>query len=242
MKKFALVVGASGSIGSAICKRLACEGWSLYMHYFQNKKNLDLLLTELIEKYPEQEFIPVQANFFEEEGATALAKQIFSLQAIIFSAGHTYYSLLEDTPTEEMEKLWKVHVQNPMKLIAQLSTKLRQNEKSYIIFIGSIWGETGASFETVYSAVKGAQHAFVKAYAKEAASQRIFVNAIAPGFIDTEMNQPLTDEERVEILQQIPLKKFGTSDDVAKLTSFLISGNADYMTGEVIKLNGGWYI
>lgn len=242
MKKFALVVGASGGIGNAICKRLANEGWSLYMHYFLNKNNIEKLLKQLTEQFPDQEFIPVQSDFFSEKGADVLAKQIFSIQAIVFSAGHTYSGLLEDTSIEEMEKLWKVHVRNPMKLIALLSPKMRTNEKSYIIFIGSIWGETGASFETVYSAVKGAQHAFVKAYAKEVAHQRTYVNAIAPGFIDTEMNQSFSEEERFEILQQIPLKKFGIPDDVAKFVAFLMSGNADYMTGHIVKLNGGWYI
>lgn len=241
MKKFALVVGASGDIGSAICKRLANEGWSLYMHYFQNKKKIDRLLKELMDQYPNQEFIPVKADFFSEEGAENLSKQLFSVQGIVFSAGHTYNGLLEDTPTEEMEKLWRVHVQNPMKLIALLSEKLRKNKKSYIIFIGSIWGETGASNEVVYSAVKGAQHAFVKAYAKEC-TPNINVNAIAPGFIDTVMNQSFSEEERFEILQEIPLGKFGTSSDVANLVAFLMSGNANYMTGVIVKLNGGWYI
>lgn len=242
MKKFALVIGASGSIGNAICKRLADDGWSLYMHYFQNEKSISTLLEKLTDDFPNQEFIPVQGDFFAESGAQQIANQIFSIQAIVFSAGHTYFGLLEDTPATELDKLWKVHVENPMKLIAKLSSKLRQNDQSYIVFIGSIWGQTGASFETVYSAVKGAQHAFVKAYAKEVAYQKTTVNAIAPGFIDTGMNQHLTDEERQQILEEIPLNKFGIPDDVANMVSFIMSGKANYLTGEIVKLNGGWYI
>lgn len=242
MKKFALVIGASGSIGNAICKRLAHDGWSLYMHYFQNKEAINELTNSLSTEFPNQEFIPVQGDFFADNGAEQITRQLFSIQAVVFSAGHTYFGLLEDTPAEEMNKLWKVHVENPMKLLTHLSPKFRQNEHSYVVFIGSIWGQTGASFETVYSAVKGAQHAFVKAYAKEVAHHKITVNAIAPGFIDTGMNGHLTEDERNEILEEIPLNKFGTPVDVANLVSFVMSGKADYMTGEILKLNGGWYI
>lgn len=141
-----------------------------------------------------------------------------------------------------MSKLWKVHVQNPMRLLALTSKKLRVNLVSYVLFIGSIWGEAGAAGESVYSAVKGAQHAFVKSYAKEVAFNQIRVNAIAPGFIDTVMNQQLDEEERASINDEIPLGYAGSTEDVAKMVSFYLSGQADYVTGQIIRLNGGWYI
>lgn len=242
MKKFALILGASGAIGSAICKRLAKEGWSLYMHYNQNKKKIDELMQELSTQYVDQEFIPIHANFANDQGAEIVASQIFSLQAIIFANGHAYYGLIEETPVEEMDSLWKVHVQNPMHLLAILAKKLRVNQVSYVLFIGSIWGETGAAFETAYATVKGAQHAFVKAYSKEVAPQQIIVNAISPGFIQTEMNNHLDDEEKQQIINDIPLQRAGTSEDIANLVSFYISGQADYVTGQIIRVNGGWYI
>ncbi|QCR31865.1 elongation factor P 5-aminopentanone reductase [Lysinibacillus sp. SGAir0095] len=242
MKKFALVVGASGAIGNAIAKRLAADGWSLYLHYHQGRAKVEQLIKELTNAYPEQEFLMVQADFASEEGADRLAPQIYSLQAIVFAGGHSYYGLIEDTPVSEMDKLWKVHVQNPMRVIALLSSKLRKNEKSHVLFIGSIWGEAGAALESVYSAVKGAQHAFVKSYAKEVAYNHILVNAIAPGLIDTSMNQHLNEEEKQALYEEIPLARAGNVEDVANLASFYLSGQANYVTGQIIRINGGWYI
>ena len=242
MKKYALVVGASGAIGSAICAELANNGWSLYLHYNSTAERVHEHTEQLHAKYPDQEFIPVQADFAQDDGAEHLAKQLFTLQAVVFAGGHAFFGLIEDTPVEEMSKLWKVHVQNPMRLLALTSKKLRVNLVSYVMFIGSIWGEAGAAGESVYSAVKGAQHAFVKSYAKEVAFNQIRVNAIAPGFIDTVMNHHLDEEERASINDEIPLGYAGSTEDVAKMVSFYLSGQADYVTGQIIRLNGGWYI
>ncbi|MFC7685348.1 elongation factor P 5-aminopentanone reductase [Ureibacillus sp. GCM10028918] len=242
MKKFALVLGASGAIGNAIAKRLASDGWSLYLHFNQGRFKVADLVEELMMEFPEQEFLMVQADFASEDGADRLAPQIYSLQAIVFAGGHSFYGLIEDTPTEEMSKLWKVHVQNPIRLLALLSSKLRKNDKSHVLFIGSIWGEAGAAFESVYSAVKGAQHAFVKSYAKEVAYNHILVNAIAPGLIDTSMNKHLNEEERLALYEEIPLARAGNVEDVANLASFYLSGQANYVTGQIIRINGGWYI
>lgn len=242
MKKFALILGASGAIGSAICKRLAEDGWSLYMHYNHNETKVMRLREELSSQYTEQEFLVVQADFSSDVGAETLVNQIYSLQAIVFANGHAFYGLIEDTSVEEMENLWKVHVQNPMRLLALISNKLRSNDVSYVLFIGSIWGEAGAAYETVYATVKGAQHAFVKAYSKEVALQHILVNAISPGFIETSMNYHLSDEDKQQILDEIPLQRAGKTEDIANLVAFYISGQADYVTGQIIRVNGGWYI
>ena len=242
MKKFALVVGASGAIGNAIARRLAADGWSLYLHFNEGREKIQELAEALREEFLEQEFLVVQADFASAEGAEVLVPQIYSIEAVVFAGGHSYYGLLEDTPVLEMDKLWKVHVQNPLRVLALLSQKLRNNETSHVLFIGSIWGETGAALESVYSAVKGAQHAFVKSYAKEVAYNHILVNAIAPGLIDTSMNQHLDEEERQALYEEIPLARAGKVEDVANLVGFYLSGQANYVTGQIIRINGGWYI
>lgn len=242
MKKFALVCGASGAIGEEICRQLAQDGWSLYLHYNANKEKVHQLYVQLAESYPQQEFMPVQADFSTDTGAEQLAAQIFSVKAIIFANGHAYYGLLEDTSSADMNKLWCVHVQNPMRTTALLASKLRAHEVSYVLVVGSIWGDAGAAGEVVYSAVKGAQHSFVKAYAQEVAYNGIRVNAIAPGFIDTVMNAKLDTAEREELVSQIPLQTFGETSDIANMVAFYVSGKADYVTGQIIRVNGGWYI
>ena len=242
MKKFALVLGASGEIGRAICRSLADDGWSIYIHFSNNEKAAQALYCSLSENFPAQEFMLVQGDFSKISGAKSLASQIFNVQAIVFANGQAHYSLLEDTAVEDMEALWRVHVQNPMRLTALLSSKLRAHDVSYVLFIGSIWGEAGSAGEALYATVKGAQHAFVKSYAKEAALSRIRVNAVAPGFINTTMNSHLSEEELEYILEDIPLGKTGQTTDVAEMVRFYLSGKADYVTGQIIRLNGGWYI
>ncbi|MDN4607401.1 elongation factor P 5-aminopentanone reductase [Sporosarcina highlanderae] len=242
MKRFAVILGASGGIGEAISRKLAADGWSLYLHFNKNNGRVSLLQKELSALYPNGEFHIVQSDFSKQEGAEILAAQVGHVQAVIVASGQSMLKLLTDTTGQDMDALWRVHLQNPALFISYISSQLRSHPVSYIVFIGSIWGNTGAANEVMYSAVKGAQHAFVKAYAKEAAYTGTRVNAIAPGWIETQMNNELSDEDRQMVIHQIPLQKTGLPEEVADFASFLISGKADYMTGEIVNLNGGWYI
>ncbi len=239
---FCVVLGATGGIGQVICTKLASSGWSIYIHYNANAKKAEALQKELSSQYPHLDFITVQADFSKEDGAARLAEQTRQTRAIVVANGQAMYKLLSETTHEEMDALWKVHMQNPAAFIGRISSQLRRYDKSYIVFIGSIWGSMGAAGEVMYSAVKGAQHAFVKAYAKEAAYSGIRVNAVAPGWIETRMNDEFTEEERQMIIDEIPLMATGTPSDVAGAVDFLLSGQADYMTGEIMKINGGWYM
>lgn len=241
-KKFALVVGASGEIGHAISYKLADAGWSLYLHYASNKELIKRLIEKLEETYPESEFISVQADMRDAESVEKLSSSIFSIKSVVFAQGHSLYKGLEDTSLEDIRHLFQVHVEHPMYLVAQLTPKLRKSDNASIVFVGSIWGETGASYEVAYSAAKGAQHSFVKAYAKEVASQRITVNTVAPGFIDTKMNHHIDHEVRQLLLDEIPAGVFGSAEDVANTVLFLVSEQANYITGQIIRVNGGWYI
>lgn len=241
-KKFALVVGASGEIGIATSLSMAEAGWSLYLHFASNKEKVDELIVALNLAYPEQEFLPIQADLIDTSAIEVIVNSIYSLQSIVFAQGQSLYKGIEETSLEEIRHLFQVHVEHPMFLAGRLAPKLRKHEHSSIIFIGSIWGETGASYEAAYSAAKGAQHAFVKAYAKEVAMQKTNVNVVAPGFIDTKMNAHLDDESREFILEEIPAGIFGKPQDVANVVVFLASEHAYYITGQVIRVNGGWYI
>lgn len=239
---FVLVLGATGDIGQTICRQLASSGWSIYIHYHQQAEEAEKLATMLHNDYPTLTFTTIQADFGTDKAVEEIVELVSTVRAIVVANGQSMTKLLTETTAGDMNALWKVHMQNPARLVSLLSNRLRQHETSYVLFIGSIWGNTGAAGEVMYSAVKGAQHAFVKAYAKEASYGGIRVNAIAPGWIETRMNDEIPADEKALVMEEIPLLTTGTPQQVADFVDFLLSGKADYMTGEILKLNGGWYI
>lgn len=240
MKRFCLVLGASGAIGSATARELAKDGFSLYLQY--NRHSVTTLAEELMADYPAQEFMMIQADLNLPGAAEKLAQSIFDIEAIVVASGQALYKLIDDTTARDMQSLWMVHVQSPVEIIRELAPKMRRHESSYIAMIGSIWGEAGGAGEVMYSAVKGAVHSFVKAYAQEVAFNGMKVNAVSPGMIQTSMNGHLTEEELAEVVSEIPMARAGQPQEVAHFVSFLLSGKADYMTGQIMRVNGGWYI
>lgn len=239
MKRFAVIMGASGEIGECIAEELASDGWSLYLHY--NSTPVSQLAERLEKKFAFQEFIPVQADFADSKGGEILASNIFDASCIIVASGHALMKMLRDTDEQEMDELWQVHVKNPVTAIKLISPYFHRHPKNYVVFVSSVWGQTGAAMETMYSSVKGAQIAFVKAYAKEMAPIGTRVNAVAPGFIQTKMNKEFLEEELAAIEEDIPLG-LGNPQDVADAVAFLASGKADYITGQTLNVNGGWHM
>ena len=191
-QKYCVVLGASGGIGDAISRTLAAAGWSLFLHYNENAAHANALQKELSAAYPQLDFQAVQADFSAQDGAELLVRQVRNVGAVVVANGQSMMKLLTETRLKIWMHLWKVHVQNPALFISLVSPQLRKFEKSYVVMIGSIWGNTGAAGEVMYSAVKGAQHAFVKAYAKEAAFSGMRINAVAPGWIETRMNNEIS--------------------------------------------------
>ncbi|MDN3449349.1 SDR family oxidoreductase [Planococcus sp. APC 3906] len=239
MKRFAVIMGASGEIGESIAEELAQDGWSLYLHY--NSTPVSRLAERLEKKFAFQEFIPVQADFADANGGDVLASNIFDASCIIVASGHALMKMLLDTDEQEMDELWRVHVKNPVTAIKLISPYFHRHPKNYVVFVSSVWGQTGAAMETMYSSVKGAQLSFVKAYAKEMAPTGTRVNAVAPGFIQTKMNKEFLEEELAAIEEDIPLG-LGNPQDVADAVAFLVGGKADYITGQTLNVNGGWHM
>jgi 3-oxoacyl-[acyl-carrier protein] reductase len=239
MSKYVLITGASGGIGQAIAKQLAKEGYHLYLHYHQNQSGLKDLLGQ-INQY-QGDYVPIQADLSNPEDYQRLVSNIFSLDGIIHNSGQSHQGLLTDLDDEVADQLLKVHVQAPLIITKLLLPKLISKRSGNIIVISSIWGQAGGSFEVAYSTVKGAQIAFVKALSKEVALNGIRVNAIAPGAIETVMNQHLTPEEIDYLNEDIPMGRLGKPDEIAHGVSFLLSEKATYITGQVLGINGGWY-
>ncbi|WP_125713746.1 elongation factor P 5-aminopentanone reductase [Companilactobacillus kedongensis] len=237
----ALILGSSGDIGTGIAKQLAEKGWSLYLHYNSNQERISKLLAELNEKYPKQEFIPVKFDMIHDH-VSVLTRQIFTLDAIVFAQGNTYYKLLVDIEEEEIDNLWKIHIKLPILLLKELQDKLAESKSGRVVFIGSIYGKVGSAMEVVYSTVKGAMSSFADAYAKEVASLGISVNVVAPGAVDTKMNQEFSSEDLETIREEIPANRLAKPDEIADLVSYLINMKSNYLTGQTIYFAGGWLL
>lgn len=237
MGKNVLLIGASGEIGSAIASQLGKEGYQLILHYHQNRASIEQIRENLAS---ETVLDIIQANLSFQNGIEhLLGKLVYPVDYIVFASGIAYYGLFQDTPESVIDDMLSIHVKAPLTIVKKLLPSMIQRKSGNIIIISSIWGEIGASHEVLYSTVKGAQNSFVKALAQEVGPSGIRVNAISPGFIDTKMN-PLSMEEKADIINDIPLNRPGLPQDVANAVSFLLSGKASYIHGEIVRISGGW--
>jgi 3-oxoacyl-[acyl-carrier protein] reductase len=232
-----LIIGASGDIGKQISIQLGHEGYSLILHYHQNKTAIEAIQREL----PREGILDtIKADLTNQAGINRLLANVaYPVDAIVFASGIAYYGLFQETPEQIMEEMLSIHVKAPMLISKDALPSMIKKKSGNIILISSVWGEIGASYEVLYSAVKGSQISFVKALAKEVGPSGIRVNAVSPGYIDTKMN-PLSFEEKEQIVSEIPLNRPGTPRDVADVVSFLLSEKAGYIQGEVLRVTGGW--
>lgn len=238
---YALIMGSSGDIGASTAKNLANKGWSLYLHYNKNRERIDHLYQELRNQYPHQDFIPVQYDM-ENDHVDKLTSQIFGLDAIIFAQGNTYYKLLVDMDEQELDSLWNIHIKQPILILKELQDKLATKHHGRIVFIGSIYGKIGSAMEVVYSTVKGAMSSFADAYAKEVASLGISVNVVAPGAVDTKMNNEFSSQDLEAVREEIPANRLANSDEIADLVGYLVQIKSNYLTGQTIYFAGGWLL
>lgn len=236
--KNVLILGASGDIGAAITRELADAGYTLLLHYHQNKAAIENMCNQLDEAAVLQ---VIQADLTDTAGCRELiAGLVYPVHAVVVVSGTAQFGLFQDVLETEMDKMLALHVKSPWQIVQHVLPEMIQRQAGKIIFITSIWGAVGASNEVIYSAVKGAQNSFVKALAQEVGLSGISVNAVSPGFISTQMNAHLPAEERAELLSQIPLNRAGTPEDVAHMVGVLMDDKSAYIQGEVVNVTGGW--
>ena len=166
------------------------------------------------------------------------AKTIGQTDVLINNAGISYIGLLQDMSFEDWNKILNTNLTSAFLMSKYLIPEMLKKHSGHIINISSVWGNIGASMEVAYSASKGGINSFTKALARELAPSNISVNAISPGFIDTDMNKVFEKDELDAIFEEIPMGRAGKPSEVAKLIYKIAT--SDYITGQVITVDGGW--
>lgn len=239
--KIALVTGSSRGIGRAIAIELAKEKYIVCINYTKDEQGINET-KRLIDSIGGTSYI-YKGDISNYDTCINIVNDINSnignIDILINNAGISKVGLFIDMPIYDIHSVIDVNIKGTINITHATLQKMMWSGSGCIVNISSIWGECGASCEVAYSATKGAINTFTKALAKEVGTSNIRVNAILPGVINTEMNSWLTNEEEEDLINDIPLCKFGDVSDVAALVSFLCSDKAKYITGQIIKVDGG---
>lgn len=239
MSKFALVTGGSRGIGRAICVKLAQEGYQVVINYASNEAEAKKTL-EMMDNHGE--LLPFDVSNAEQ---TKAALQDWHqrhpddyLEVIVNNAGIRRDNVMALMPEDDWHRVLDITLSGFFNVTQPLLPSMQLHRFGRIINMASVSGLKGLPGQTNYSAAKGGIIAATKALAQEVAGRGITVNAVAPGFIKTDMTEGLNEAELKKI---IPAKRFGTPEEVADLVAFLVSPKAGYITGNVVSINGGMY-
>lgn len=239
----AIVTGSTRGIGKDIAISLAKEGYNVVINYNSNEQKA-LEVKELCDMYNES--IIVRANVSSMEDSNLLVNKAIEkfgrIDLLVNNAGITKDNLLLRMSEDDFDSVINTNLKGVFNLSKLVSKIMLKQKSGNIINLASVVGITGNAGQANYAASKAGIIGFSKSLAKELASRGIRVNCIAPGFIDTDMTNVLSLEQKTKILSSIPLNKFGTPSDVSNLVLFLASDKASYITGQVINVCGGMVI
>ncbi len=235
----ALITGASRGIGAATAKRLAADGYRVLVHYNRSRAAADQIAAETGGAVLQADL----ADFPQiDRMADSLLRDFGTPDLLVNNAGVALTGLFQDVSDADAEQLFAVNVGGMMHLTKKLLPALLSAHRGCIVNVASVWGQTGAACEVHYSAAKAAVIGFTKALAKEVGPSGIRVNCVAPGVIDTDMNRMHDADTLSALADDTPLCRIGTPDEVADVIAFLASGQARFVTGQVISANGGFLI
>ena len=238
--KTAIVFGGSKGIGAQIAREFANCGYFVVINYNSSKLAAEKLADEL------KNAIAIKADVKNYKEVKALSDGVIKLKGqidvAVVSSGISRKNLIIDTTEDEIKDVIDTNLIGTINAIKAVSENMLSNHKGKIITIASMWGEVGASMESIYSASKGGVIAFTKAMAKELGYNGINVNCISPGLIDTDMNKDLSKEDIDSLIENTPSSRIGVPQDIAKAAIFLASDDASYINGQVISINGGFII
>lgn len=241
MTKTAVVTGASRGIGRAIALKLAQDGANVVVNYSGSQAKAEEVVAEI--KALGQQAIAVQANVADADEVKALmgaAMDAFgSIDILVNNAGITRDNLLMRMKEDEWDSVMATNLKGVFLCTKAVARQMMKQRAGRIINVASIVGVAGNAGQANYVAAKAGVIGLTKTTAKELAARNILVNAVAPGFIATDMTDELPQEVKDAMLTQIPLAKLGQPEDVANVVAFLASEGANYMTGQTLHIDGG---
>ncbi len=242
--RVALVTGASRGIGRAIAATLAREGAFVYVNYSSNREAAEETLQMIKESGGAGEVIGFNVSDPSEvkESIGRIISEKNRLDILVNNAGVARDNLIVRLKEEDFDEVIGVNLRGVFNCCRSVARQMMKQRWGRIVNVTSVVGEMGNPGQTVYAASKAGIVGFTKSLAKELASRGITVNAVAPGFIETDMTSSLPDSAKEEYLKAIPLGRFGRPEDVAGAVLFLCSEDGNYITGEVIRVNGGLYM
>ena len=241
MNKVAFITGATRGIGRQIAITLAKEVFDIAINY--RKENEDLIETKKMVEDQKVKCFTVQGDVSSFEDSERMVNDIIEefnhIDILVNNAGITKDMLLMRMKKEDFESVIGVNLVGTFNITKNVIPCMMKNRSGRIINVSSVVGISGNAGQTNYSASKAGIIGFTKSLAKEVGSRNILVNAVAPGFIETQMTDVLKEEVKEEISKTIPLKRMGTVEDVANVVKFLASKDSSYITGQVINIDGG---
>ncbi|RQM93360.1 beta-ketoacyl-ACP reductase [Staphylococcus pettenkoferi] len=244
MSKNVLVTGASRGIGRSIALQFAEEGYNVAVNYAGNKDKAEAVVEEIKGKGVES--FAIQANVANGDEVKAMIKEVVStfgsIDVLVNNAGITRDNLLMRMKEQEWDDVIDTNLKGVFNCIQKVTPQMLRQKSGSIINLSSVVGSVGNPGQANYVATKAGVVGLTKSTARELASRNITVNAVAPGFIVSDMTDALSDDLKEQMLDQIPLKRFGKDQDIADTVTFLTSDKAKYITGQTIHVNGGMYM
>ena len=237
----ALITGGTRGIGKEIALTLSKEGFDIAINYRKENDELEELKKEIENNNVKCLLVQGDVSSFDdcERFVKETAEELGSIDILVNNAGITKDMLLMRMKKEDFEQVIDTNLVGTFNVTKNVISYMMKARKGNIVNISSVVGISGNAGQTNYSASKAGIIGFTKSLTKEVASRNIRVNAVAPGFIETNMTDVLKDEVKEEIAKNIPLKRMGKAEDVAKAVKFLVSEESAYITGQVIQVDGG---
>lgn len=244
MSKSALVTGASRGIGRSIALQLAEEGYNVAVNYAGNKDKAEAVVAEIKDKGVEA--FAIQADVANPDEVKDMiqevVKQFGTLDVLVNNAGITRDNLLMRMKEQEWDDVINTNLKGVFNCIQKATRQMMKQRSGAIINLSSVVGAVGNPGQANYVATKAGVIGLTKTAARELASRNITVNAVAPGFIVSDMTDALNDDLKDQMKSQIPLGRFGEDTDIANTVAFLASDKAKYITGQTIHVNGGMFM